>query len=398
MTSDDQWVNDLLSGRPDAIEKLGQSQDEGWIPLARHLLHRPGPAPQFAASLWKVLPDLKEWHERLKRALRSIDNTISISQRREILFTWLRDSVLSAFSDSHDAAFEMRILDLNTLPRDDGGFRDARHLYEQLVGRGVVGQRLADVALLVAKGAFTERDYEAARRYATSALESFDAANDDKGKNLADRYLAAALVHLRDWGPEHYRAAAELLEREDSSDAASAWASAGDSAATLDDFQQADAAFKRACNLAQGDEARREVDYYLARSLRKRDPVAARTRAHALFRELSTDPELLAESEIGFGTTELLLALLLANKDTEAVTVQQTLVDAKLNLWGECPALWLERHNLGTVWAQLGRLDKARPLIEDALHQLNKALGPDAPNVLLCKRSLARLDSGSGTR
>src|SRR4051794_16617952 len=93
----------------------------------------------------------------------------------------------------------------------------------------------------------------------------------------------------------------------------------------------------------------------------------SRTRALCTIGSLLPVPRKLAESQTGFAVVELVLSLLVAEKDARALAVQQTLLDAKVTLWGECPAVWLERHNLGTVYAQLGQFDEARTLIEDAM-------------------------------
>lgn len=73
--------------------------------------------------------------------------------------------------------------------------------------------------------------------------------------------------------------------------------------------------------------------------------------------------------------------------------VQKTLLDAKHELWGEAPSVWLEQHNLGTIHAQFGEPAEAKRLIEDAMANLIMILGEDHPHVDMCRRSLARLNS-----
>ena len=528
-------IADLLAGNRASIEPLASSDAEAWVPLVEALLDPPALSPAFAAALWETLPDINEWLTRVDRALAATTAVFTIRSGRKIVFPWLHGSVLAAFPATHEAAIGMRIEDLRLTRRDDGGLADATALYQEIRSHGATSSQLAQVAFLVVNGAFTEHAHETAREYAALALESFEAAGDSSGANLATRSLAAAELYLRHWdkafelfdkalasrGPlfgggvtirsassdprdaaideieaislwvsldapewirslgglaqvfadepiaatlqaryeerlrhvaqrgeslddfeviirqlrersfhrsaqtaariatdanpddswilsvygnisrhlgdhqiarESYLAAAELLEAEESPSAASAWMSAASSAATLGDFDGADAAFARAAELIAGDETRRELDYHIAWSLRQRDPAEARARAYALFRELKNQPRLLAESQVGPTTVDLLLDLLLAERDRDALIVQQALLDAKLALWGESPSVWLERHNLGTVHAQLGNPAAARPLIEAALGPLREAYGDGHPHVEMCQRSLARLD------
>jgi tetratricopeptide (TPR) repeat protein len=150
--------------------------------------------------------------------------------------------------------------------------------------------------------------------------------------------------------------------------------------------------FARAAVLAGDDpDAHRRVRLAVAKSRAPGDPAAALTEALALLDELADRPAMLANSELGWGATELALQLLLARREDRALAVQQRLVAAKLALYGECPATWLERHNLGTVHLQLGDITHARALIEPAYEALRAELEDDHPQVRMCKRSLARL-------
>ncbi|MFT3698586.1 MAG: tetratricopeptide repeat protein [Kofleriaceae bacterium] len=120
-----------------------------------------------------------------------------------------------------------------------------------------------------------------------------------------------------------------------------------------------------------------------------------RDRAFALFEELAEDPEELAESHDGHRVVELCLDLLLPHQDRRALAVAQALLDAKLELWGECPSVWLERHNLGTVYAQLGDRETAVPLIREARDRLLAQFGSENPHVQMCERSLARVTTAA---
>lgn len=129
-----------------------------------------------------------------------------------------------------------------------------------------------------------------------------------------------------------------------------------------------------------------------AQTLASRDPDAALPRARAVFEALAADPRSLTETHEGHAAAELLLDLLLARQDPEAIRVQQRLVDAKRSLFGDCPALWLELHNLGGVEAQLGRRAEGRARVEAALRSLEGAFGPHHPHAQTCRRTLARID------
>src|SRR5690606_35674386 len=83
-------------------------------------------------------------------------------------------------------------------------------------------------------------------------------------------------------------------------------------------------------------------------------------RALALFSAVARDPRTIAETSSGHALVEALVRELVARGDRRALEVQQRLVDAKHELWGECPALALERHNLATIHAELGDHAEAR--------------------------------------
>lgn len=452
----------LLAGDKDAVDQLAQADHEEWIPLVEFLLDEPSATPAFVRALWDVQPDLNKWLQNIDRALEAFVRAqwdtqpqklriATSSSGKKILLPWLRDSLVSAFPPTHEAVLEMRIKDLRGIGRDDGGFADAKTLHQDLIKYDASAKRLAQVALLVTRGAFTARNYDAARQYSTLAIESYDKDGDERGANLAKRYLASALLHLRQWDrafkildealvarsplfggggvtvfasssdpkeeairevqaialwtsksvpewvralgglteafaddpilPElqrryeeglallakadapldefevvirqlrersfhraaavaaqiaaeaypgdswihsvygniaselnenktayvHYLASAKLLDGAKSKDAGAAWINVGDAAAELGDHKSANKAFKRAYKFAKTDGARREVDFYVARSLRKRDPKAARKKAYSLFKELSKDARLLAEFEFGPPTVDLLL-------------------------------------------------------------------------------------------
>lgn len=101
----------------------------------------------------------------------------------------------------------------------------------------------------------------------------------------------------------------------------------------------------------------------------------------------------LEDGNFGFRVTDTLIDALLAHEDDRAVDVQQHLLDHKLQMWGECPAAWLERQNLGSVLSTLGRKDEARALIEDALGRLRAHFGDDHQHVRMAERNLARIDA-----
>ncbi|UJR81885.1 hypothetical protein [Sandaracinus amylolyticus] len=116
-------------------------------------------------------------------------------------------------------------------------------------------------------------------------------------------------------------------------------------------------------------------------------------RAWRLFEQRRARPRDLVESATGFGIADALANALLASRDRRAIDVQRAVWDAKLALWGECPAAWLEEHNLGTIHVELGDAGAARPLIESAARKLERQLGGDHPHAAMARRSLARLDA-----
>jgi hypothetical protein len=185
-----------------------------------------------------------------------------------------------------------------------------------------------------------------------------------------------------------FRRCVELLEAEGGEHLAFAWMNVGLAAANTGDTAGSDAAFERAEALG-GDGSGLEL--MIIQALRGRDPAAARVRALALFQDLAADPHDLAESEEGIALVELLLDLLIPAQDRQALVVQQGLIDAKLELWGECPSVWVERHNLGTVYAQLGEPAIAHELVTAARTRLVAAFGDFHPHVQLCDRTLKRL-------
>ena len=119
------------------------------------------------------------------------------------------------------------------------------------------------------------------------------------------------------------------------------------------------------------------------------DPDAATTEALHRFDALAASD--IAEDTAGHTLVELLLAVLIQRRDRRARRVAQRLLDAKLELWGECPSAWLERQNLGGVLVELGDLAEGRALIEDARARLVAAVGEDPPHVAMCDRNLTRL-------
>ncbi|MBZ0116532.1 MAG: hypothetical protein K8H88_06050 [Sandaracinaceae bacterium] len=123
------------------------------------------------------------------------------------------------------------------------------------------------------------------------------------------------------------------------------------------------------------------------------DPDGAIGEALAHFDTLA--PRDLAESGEGHAVVELLLGALTTRQDRRAVHVAQRILDAKLELWGECPAVWLERQNLGGVLAELGQIDEGRALVVDARARLAAELGDDHPHVAMCDRNLARITNES---
>jgi tetratricopeptide (TPR) repeat protein len=219
-----------------------------------------------------------------------------------------------------------------------------------------------------------------------------------------ERFPTDSLVHslhgnlLRDagqWAAASlaYRRSAELLDEAGSESRASGWMTAADALAAAGDHVGAEAAFARARTLITPAE-QTQLEFFVARSLKEREPEAARTRVLALVEHCATEPRLLAESEVGIASVELALELLLAVHDRRALAVQHKLIDAKLALWGECPSVWLERHNLGTVHARLGEPDVARTLVSASRARFITEFGNDHPHVQLCERTLARIEQG----
>lgn len=533
------YIAELRSGAPEAVSRLARSGSSEWIHLAEHVLDDPTLSPEFAVALWRVLPNVMRWEQALSFALGNSKKVSSIKTGMQVVFPWIRDSVYAAFPPSHDAVFDMRAVDIRHVARDDGGYREACELHDDLVRGGAGAERLTGAKVLAMKGAFTVGDYAEARRFAESALEHFVAESDEPNKNSIERALAGALMHLREWDralrllddalrvrhpifgsrwdvgvtvvrriadpeeavineaanvarwasadtPEwvralgalaeafadeeirgelsrrfeagleriagsdkpldgfevvirqlrersslhsarvaaergvaaapddswirsvagnlardlgdhhtayrHFRCSADLLERKGDLAASLAWATAGDAAALLGKFEEADDAFRRARDLVHDDSSRRNLDFYLARSFRERDSASARERAYALFNELAADPALLGNSALGSSILDLLLGLLMLEKSPEAVAVQQRMLDAKLALWGEAPPAWLERHNLGVVYAAFGNCEEARALFEDARQRLRTAFGEAHPHVRRCDASLAKLE------
>jgi TorA maturation chaperone TorD len=119
------------------------------------------------------------------------------------------------------------------------------------------------------------------------------------------------------------------------------------------------------------------------------DPDAALALGLALHAELAADK--LAEDAAGHGLVEFLLDVLLARNDLRAITIAQSLLDAKLALWGESPAAWLERHNLGGTYAQLGQVAKGKELVTAARDALLAMFGANNPHVQMCERTLGRI-------
>ncbi|HVV82391.1 MAG TPA: hypothetical protein VHE35_04900 [Kofleriaceae bacterium] len=189
-----------------------------------------------------------------------------------------------------------------------------------------------------------------------------------------------------------YERIAATLPDENDPDLAGPWMSGAEAAAKRGAHGDAERALAVARALARTDDDRRLQQVMALRLLRARDPAAALDAGLALHAELARDPQLLAETVHGYVVVELVLEMLLAVGDRRALAVQQSLIDAKLALWGECPSAWLERHNLGTVHGQLGDLEQARVLIAAALAALEAQLGRGHRHVEMARRSLARLD------
>ncbi|MFO0726406.1 MAG: hypothetical protein U1E65_21650 [Myxococcota bacterium] len=189
------------------------------------------------------------------------------------------------------------------------------------------------------------------------------------------------------------RRCAELLEGEGSSDASSAWLSAMDAAlAAKDSAAWLECERRAEARIPPGRrDLLNELEFYRLRAAAAEDPASALPRAVALFDGLGLEPLVLVESKLGLAIADLAIDLCLKSRDLRAVRIQETLVEGKRAAWGDCPALWLEQQNLGTIWAQLGEPQKARALIEAARKELIAALGPGAAEVELCDRSLAKL-------
>lgn len=109
-----------------------------------------------------------------------------------------------------------------------------------------------------------------------------------------------------------------------------------------------------------------------------------------MLRDMSHDGSL-GETNLTFDITDKLVARLLEDRDERAVDVQRLLLDDKLEKYGECPAAWLERQNLGTVLAALGRRDDAVAELETALAAQRDYFGDEHPHVQMTRRNLGRI-------
>jgi hypothetical protein len=194
-------VHELLRGDPEATKTLAlaDADSEMWVGLVDHLIDDPQPSPQLMKALWQVHPNVSQWWRNLEGALSQSNSVPDDEESRSVLFSWLRDSVLAAFADVHDAVIDVRIQELQMSDDDDQKFASARQLHAELLERSAAPERLATVALLVADAAIAARNYSIARDYAIAAINAFCTAKDDPGKSIAEGALIASLLHSRDW-------------------------------------------------------------------------------------------------------------------------------------------------------------------------------------------------------
>lgn len=206
-------------------------------------------------------------------------------------------------------------------------------------------------------------------------------------------------------GLTHARRCAELLEAAGARDAPDAWVQfaltafecEGLDAETLAFALQkygvgsavAEAILSPRADRPLGPDTDLTLELLWMERLMATDPDAAIGHALACFDTLSPDD--VAESDEGHALVELLLTALTERSDPRALPVAERILDAKLELWGECPATWLERQNLGGVLAELGRVEEGRALVLAARASLVEELGEGHPHVAMCDRNLARM-------
>lgn len=231
----------------------------------------------------------------------------------------------------------------------------------------------------------SQRDHRrTARRAAELLAERFP--TDLEAADVAARFFAEE--------DEHEKAMRTFLHAAEANpDDGFAWLSTAEAAASAGVQDVARAAVARAAEtIAVDDDREVGLRLVLARVRAEHAP-RSREAADALFAELGdTDPELLCETEIGQTFTDATIGALIAVRDPRAVDAAEILHAAKLAAFGECPAGWLEQHNVGSVCAQLGDFERARALVAPALEALREQLGDEHPHVAMAQRTLDRIE------
>lgn len=448
----------ILTGEAGAIDALASGDSASWTTLTEHLFQEAPPAAPAAlveAMLAKD-PDARAWIERAKDGVAQARSPwfTTVTSAMQRVRPWLSAGVLAVRPPGDPAVLWLRFEALRSTVDEDALPR-ARALAEDAERAGAPASLRAHTLLLLARLADEEGQREeglaAARRAAELDPELAPIAARRVGALLfrarrVEEALAVLEPVMEQRGPLFGGVGAFLLRGDDDEDPLDAaldeaatiasWASrttpewvralggiAERSGLTWTRFEQALEAMLAASTNPLSDlevVARQAGQRGMVRTaLAAAEALAARfpedleaaaiaaphlaaagqvDRALALFSAVARDPRTIAETSSGHALVEALVRELVARGDRRALEVQQRLVDAKHELWGECPALALERHNLATIHAELGDHAEARRKLEAALADLRRELGDGHPDVELAKRSLARLDASSRSR
>ena len=151
--------------------------------------------PELAAALLDAAP-FDEWLSTAERALQETDEFLMIGTPIRRFRQWFIASSLATLPDGDARRWPIRRYQLMHDPSRDGGYAEARSLLEELKAAGAPKGEFAEVALLVVKGSFVERELEAALEHATLAENLFTTMGDHERASVAARQLGAAHLYL----------------------------------------------------------------------------------------------------------------------------------------------------------------------------------------------------------
>jgi hypothetical protein len=184
----------ILTGDPDAVERLYVGVPEPWNALGEHLVETQSAAApvRLVESMFVIEPDMLAWLDAATTAWRSEQSLFDPRPSPMARFRqWLLGGIHARWGASHPAAMWLRLEDLSATA-DEDALERARALVEDVEHAAVPAQLRSEALLLLARRAYERREIDegiAAVRHA--------AALDPEVANRAARLEGALLLSAR---------------------------------------------------------------------------------------------------------------------------------------------------------------------------------------------------------